>query len=104
MNMNNCSFVGRLTADAELSYTNSNVAFSKFRIAINDRRRDHTTFVTVVVFGKQAEGISEYLTKGKLVGVEGALEIKSYESEGQKRESVSIIANNVQLGPKKTDD
>jgi len=101
MNLNVVTLTGRLTADAELKTLESGTQICNFRIAVNDRRReDKTIFLNVVVFGKQAEVLSEHLTKGKLIGVTGRLDIETYEKDGVKRDSVSIIANDIQLGPK----
>ena len=104
MNVNSVVFTGRLTADAQLKETASGTPVCNFRFAVNDRRKeDKTIFLGGVVYGKQAESISEYLTKGKLVAVSGRLDIEEYEKDGVKRSSVSVIATDVQLGPKKQD-
>lgn len=100
MNINSTTMSGRVTADAELKYSQKEMAICNFRIAVNDRRSDHTNFINVVCFGKQAETLNEYLVKGRLVGVTGRLEIKPYEKDGVKRDSISIIAEDIQLGPK----
>ncbi len=101
MNLNVVTLSGRLTADAELKQTDGGTSICNFRLAVNDRRKeDKTIFLNIVVFGKQAEALAEHLTKGKLVGVAGRLDIDTYEKDGVKRDSVSVIANDIQLGPK----
>ena len=101
MNVNTVVISGRLTADSELKYTQQELAVANFRLAANDRRSDHTSFVNVVCFGKQAEGLNEYLVKGRLICVTGRLKVENYEDkEGNKRVSVSIIAEDIQLGPR----
>jgi single-strand DNA-binding protein len=102
MNINSCTVSGRLTADSELRQSGSGTSFCNFRIAVNDRRTDDVMYLNVVSFGKQAEALSKILVKGCLVGVSGKLKIDTYEKDGVKRDSVSIIANDVELGPKKS--
>jgi len=101
MNINNCVFGGRLTKDAESSITHKGTTMSKFRLAVNDRRSDDTLFLNVLCFGKMAEALGPYLTRGLLVGVQGKLTISNYEDKnGIKRESVSLMADEISLGPK----
>ncbi|MCX7025679.1 MAG: single-stranded DNA-binding protein [Spirochaetes bacterium] len=95
--------VGRLTRDAELKYTNSGIAVCKFAIAINTRKKqgdqwvDEPNFFDVVFWGKAGEAVNQYLTKGKLVAVEGELRQNRWEQDGQSRSKVEISANNVRL-------
>jgi single-strand DNA-binding protein len=101
--INHVVLVGRLTRNAELKYTNNGAAVSKFSIAINQRRKkddqwvDESHFFDVVLWGKSAESINQYLVKGKQVGVEGQLRQNRWEQEGQARSKVEIFATNVQL-------
>jgi single-strand DNA-binding protein len=101
--INHVVLVGRLTRNAELKYTNSGAAVSKFSIAINQRRKkddqwvDESHFFDIVLWGKSAEAINQYLVKGKQVGVEGQLRQNRWEQEGQSRSKVEIFATNVML-------
>ncbi|MGA2977514.1 MAG: single-stranded DNA-binding protein [Spirochaetia bacterium] len=101
--INRVILVGRLTRNAELKYTNNGSAVSKFGIAINQRRKkddqwvDEAHFFDVVVWGKTAESLSQYLVKGKQVGIEGQLRQDRWEQEGQARSKVEIVATNVML-------
>ncbi len=101
--INHVVLVGRLTRNAELKYTNNGSAVSKFGLAINQRRKkddqwvDEVHFFDVVVWGKTAESISQYLVKGKQVGVEGQLRQNRWEQDGQARSKVEISATNVML-------
>ena len=101
--INHVVLVGRLTRNAELKYTNSGAAVSKFGIAINQRRKkddqwvDEVNFFDVVLWGKSAESINQYLVKGKQVGIEGQLRQDRWEQDGQSRSKVEIVASNVQL-------
>jgi single-strand DNA-binding protein len=95
--------VGRLTRDAELKYTNSGQAVCHFSVATSSRRKkgdqwvDESNFWDVDLWGKQGESINQYLTKGKLVAVEGAMRQDRWEQDGQTRSKTLITANTVQL-------
>lgn len=95
--------VGRLTRDAELKYTNSGQAICHFSVATSSKRKkgdqwvDESSFWDVDLWGKQGETINQYLVKGKLVAVEGAMRQDRWEQDGQPRMKVIISANSVQL-------
>ncbi len=101
--INHVVLVGRLTRNAELKYTNNGAAVSKFSIAINQRRKkddqwvDESHFFDIVLWGKGAEAINQYLVKGKQVGIEGQLRQDRWEQDGQSRSKVEIFATNVML-------
>jgi single-strand DNA-binding protein len=101
--INHVVLVGRLTRNAELKYTTSGAAVSKFSIAINQRRKkddqwvDESHFFDIVLWGKTAESLNQYLVKGKQVGIEGQLRQDRWEQEGQSRSRVEIFATNVML-------
>jgi len=100
---NNVTLVGRLTRDAELKYTNSGAAVTKFSIAVNERRKkgeqweDEANFFDVTLWGKSAEAVTQYLTKGKQIAVTGKLKQNRWEQDGQARSKVEIVAFSVQL-------
>lgn len=95
--------VGRLTRDAELKYTNSGQAICHFSVATSSKRKkgdqwvEESSFWDVDLWGKQGETINQYLVKGKLVAVEGAMRQDRWEQDGQPRMKVIISANSVQL-------
>ncbi len=101
--INHVVLVGRLTRDAQLKFTNSGLAICTFSIAINrrvkqgDKWTDEAHFFDITLFGKQGEGVSQYLTKGTQVAVEGELRQDRWEQDGQKRSKIVIVANNLQL-------
>ena len=103
MDINHVVLVGRLTRDAELRYTNSGNAVANISLAINTRRRrddqwvDEAHFFDAVVWGKTAESLSPYLTKGKQIGLEGELRQNRWEQDGQRRSKVEIFTRNIQL-------
>ena len=95
--------IGRLTKDPQISYiSDTQTAVARFSVAIsrgkdkdgNDKGAD---FPNVVVFGKQAENCERYLSKGKLVGIEGRLQTGSYEKDGRKVYTTDVIANRVEF-------
>jgi len=95
--------VGRLTRDAELKYTNSGQAICSFSVATNSRVKkgdqwgDEPNYWDVDLWGKKAESLNQYLTKGKLVAVHGDIRQDKWEKDGQQRMKVRINANDVQL-------
>jgi len=101
--INHVVLVGRLTRNAELKYTNNGAAVGKFSIAVNQRRKkddqwiDEVHFFDIVLWGKTAESLNQYLVKGKQVGVEGQLRQNRWEQDGQARSKVEISATNVML-------
>jgi single-strand DNA-binding protein len=101
--INHVVLVGRLTRNAELKYTGSGAPVSKFAIAVNQRRKkddqwvDEANFFDVVLWGKSAESLAQYLVKGKQVGIEGQLRQDRWEQDGQSRSRVEIVASNVML-------
>ena len=104
MNINRVVLTGNLTRDPELRATGGGLAICKLGIAVNTRRKnsegqweEKPNFFRVTVFGRQAESCGQYLKKGRPVAIDGRLEWSTWESEGQKRESVDIIADSVQF-------
>jgi single-strand DNA-binding protein len=101
--INHVVLVGRLTRNAELKYTNNGAAVCKFGLAINQRRKkddqwvDEAHFFDIVLWGKTAESLNQYLVKGKQVGIEGQLRQNRWEQDGQARSKVEIFATNVML-------
>ena len=104
--MNKVILIGRLTKDPELRFTaGSGMAVSRFTVAVNRQlKKDETDFINCVAFGKTAETISQYLTKGRQIAVIGSIRTGSYDAQdGTKRyttdvavESFEFIGNNGQ--------
>lgn len=105
---NKIILIGNLTKDPELRYTPQGTAVASFRIAVNSKIKQHgelkdeTLFIGVVVFGKQAESAGQYLSKGRSVLVEGRLQERSWEKDGQKHSRMEVVANSVRFLSKKT--
>jgi single-strand DNA-binding protein len=100
--LNRIVLIGRLVADPQLRYTSNGVAVTNFRIAVdrpftNQQGERETDFIDIVCWRKLAETVAHHLTKGRLVGVDGRLQIRQYEWEGQKRQAAEVYADNVQF-------
>jgi single-strand DNA-binding protein len=95
--------IGRLTKDPELRYTTSGKAVATLRLAVdrgttNPQGEKETDFIDVIVWERQAETVANYLQKGRLVAVQGRLQIRSYETqEGQRREKAEVVATSVRF-------
>lgn len=95
--------IGRLTKDPELRYTPSGKAVATLRLAVdrgttNPQGEKETDFIDVVVWERQAETVANYLQKGRLVAVQGRLQIRQYETqEGQRREKAEVVASSVRF-------
>jgi len=103
--LNKVLLIGRLGADPEVRYTpdgmmvaNFNIATSEYRKDKNGERIQKTEWHRTVTFGKLAEICSSYLSKGKLVFIEGRIQSRSWEDkDGNKRTTTEIVANNMQM-------
>lgn len=109
MSINRVVLTGNLTRDPELRRTQSGMAIMSFGIAVNDRRKnqqtgeweDYANFVDCTMFGSRAEAVSNYLSKGSKVGLEGKLRYSTWEREGQKRSKLEVIVDELEfLSPK----
>lgn len=104
--INRVVLVGRLTRDVggnDFAYTSAGVACASACVAVNrsckrgDSWVEEVSFFDVTIWGKQAEALRPYLTKGKLVGVEGYLRQDRWEKDGTKFNKVRVVAETVQL-------
>src|SRR5919197_3811840 len=95
--LNRVILIGRLANDPELKYTPSGVALSRFRVAVNrpmapnaqgEREAD---FIDVVAWRQAAEFAANYLGRGRLVAVEGRLQVRSYQAQDGTRRRVSEV-------------
>lgn len=103
-NLNKVFLIGNLTRDPELRYIPNGTAVASFGMAINTsytastgERKEEVCFVRVVVWGKQAENVTQYLSKGRPVFVEGRLIYRTWESEGKTRSTLEVKADRVQF-------
>ncbi len=107
MYLNKAMIYGNLTRDPELKALPSGMNVCSMSLATNrvyndrdGKRQENTDYHNITVFGKQAENCAKYLTKGNSAYVEGRLQTRSWEKDGQKHYRTEIIADRVQFGPK----
>ena len=105
--MNNVSLVGRLTKDPELRTISTGNATCSFTVAVNRQFTNangerETDFINCVIWGKQAENLVKYCTKGSLVGVIGRIQTRNYDGQDGKKVYVTeVVANSISfLGSK----
>lgn len=105
--INNVVLIGRLTRDAELRYTPSNIAVATFNLAVNrnfkndngDREAD---FINVVMWRQPAENFANWVKKGNLVGITGRIQTRSYDNQqGQRVYVTEVVAESFQILEKK---
>jgi len=101
--MNKIILVGRLTRDPEVRTISTGSVVTNITIAVNRNFRNkegnvEADFINVVVFGKTAENVGKYCTKGSQIGVDGRLQTRSYDhQDGTKRYVTEVIADNVEF-------
>ena len=102
--MNKAILIGRLTRDPELRYTSSNRAVCQFTVAIDRPFTNQASgqreadFINVVAWDRTGENVGKYMTKGRLIAVEGRIQTRNYDNnEGIKVYVTEVIANNVQF-------
>ncbi len=107
MYLNKVLLYGNLTRDPELRALPSGMNVVNFSIATNrvyrdrdGKKQEQTDFHNVVVFGRQADTVNQYIKKGNGVFVEGRLQTRSWEKEGQKHYRTEVVADRVQFGPR----
>lgn len=107
MYLNKVLIYGNLTRDPELKSLPSGMQVASFALATNrvykDRdgnRQEATDFHNIVVFGRQAETSAQYLKKGAGAFVEGRLQTRSWDKDGQKQYRTEVVADRVQFGPR----
>lgn len=100
--VNKVILVGNLGKDPEVRFTPGGQAVANFSVATNEawtdkdgKKQERTEWHRIVVWGKQAELCGQYLTKGRQVYLEGRLQTREYEKDGQKKYSTEVVANQV---------
>jgi single-strand DNA-binding protein len=99
---NKAFLIGRLTKDPEMRLTQTGISVTRFSLAVDrpgkrNSEEKLTDFFRVVTWRKLAEICNQYLKKGKLVAIEGRLQIDSYEKNGEQISSTEIVADNMQM-------
>lgn len=100
--VNQVILMGNLTRDPEVRQTPSGQSVCSFSLALNRAYKDQsgdwqeaTDFIDVVAWGPLGERVAQYVTKGRRVLVQGRLQSRAWEQEGQKRSKVEVLANDV---------
>ena len=102
--MNKVILVGRITKDPELRSLSSGSSVVNFTIAVNrpvaqnaDQNASNADFINCVIWNKQAENLAKYVKQGSLIGVEGRIQTRNYESNGTTRYVTEVLCDNVQF-------
>ena len=102
--MNKVILVGRITKDPELRSLTSGSSVVNFTIAVNrpvaqnnDQNASTADFINCVIWNKQAENLAKYVKQGSLIGVEGRIQTRNYESNGTTRYITEVLCDNVQF-------
>lgn len=102
MALNVVAISGNLGSDAELRQTQAGTNILSFTVAVNERRKDqsgewsdYTNWVDCTVFGKRAESLAQYLTKGMKVSVQGRLHQSKWQRDGQTRSKLEVIVDDL---------
>jgi len=101
--LNRVILIGRLTKDPELRYTPNGVAVTTFTLAVernytNQQGQREADFINIVTWRNLAETVANYLKKGRLIAVEGRIQIRNYENNEGKRVYVTeVVADNVRF-------
>lgn len=106
---NKVFLIGRLTRDPELRYTSAGVPVARFTLAVSrvqrkDNNNPEADFIRVAAWRKLAEICGEYLRKGKLISIEGRLQISGFEKNGKLVRSAEVIADNMQMLDRKGEE
>ena len=95
--MNSVILTGRLTADPELGYTQSQKAMCRFTLAV-DRTKEGADFIRIVVWDRQAENVNRYLRKGSKCAVNGRIQTGSHkDKDGKTVYTTDVVATNVEF-------
>ena len=103
--MNKVVLLGRLTRDAEIRYTQNQMAVASFFLAVPRIKNDEADFIPCTAFGKTAEIKEKYVKKGNRILIDGRWYTSSYtDSEGKKRYTSSCIVDRIEFIEKKSDE
>lgn len=111
MNFNKVFLLGRLTRDPQLRTTSGGqnvvtlgLATNRVWVDKNNAKQEATEFHDVVVWGRQAELVQQFLTKGSLIFVEGRMQTRTWvDKAGQNRKTTEVVSERIQFGPRRND-
>lgn len=100
--MNVVALVGRLTKDPEVRYTQNQLAVARFTLAVDRQFKKEgqptADFISITVWGKAAENVGKYISKGRLVSVAGRIQSRSWDGpDGKKQYATEVVADSVQF-------
>ena len=108
MYLNKVHLIGNLTRDPEKKALPSGMSVTSFSIAVNEvyydkdkKKQERVEYLNIVAFGKIADNVAQYMKKGSQVYVDGKIQTRSWEKDGEKKYRTEIIANTVQFGSSK---
>ncbi|WP_349402078.1 single-stranded DNA-binding protein [Candidatus Phytoplasma solani] len=98
--INKVILVGRITKDPELKTHNSDTSYVKFTLAVNrffsnQEENKKTDFINCIVWRKQAENLSRYISKGNLLGIEGSIRVEKWEKDGKTNWTTEVSCSNI---------
>ena len=105
MTINKAIITGNLTRDAELRSTGGGLSVANFAVAVNERVKNNATgewedranYIDCTMFGRRAEALAQYMTKGTKVTIEGKLRWSQWEKNGEKRSKIEVVVDEVEL-------
>lgn len=93
---NSVKLIGRLSQDIYLDESDNGTTYANFTIAVNRVGQDEDAdFIDCVAFGKTAENLDEYKSKGDIVALNGAIRVNSYQDDGEWQQEWSVLAQNI---------
>jgi single-strand DNA-binding protein len=101
--MNKCCFIGNLTQELVLDTSKAGKPYLNNSIAVSRKTGDGTDFFNITAFGKTAEVIHKYFTKGSRIGIEAHAQQSSYEKDGHKVYQITFIVDSIDFCEKKSD-
>lgn len=112
MSINKVLITGNLTREPDLRQTAGGMAIMNFGVAVNERRKipqtdqweDYPNFIDCTMFGKRAESVAKYISKGSKVAIEGKLRWNQWEKDGQKHSKLSVIVDEIEFMSRKSGD
>lgn len=98
--MNRVVLVGRITKDVKLSYTQSNIAVASFTVAVNrpysnEDGNKEADFIQCVAWRKQAENMEKYVHKGDMLGIDGRISTRSYDTDDGTKYVTEVVCDSV---------
>lgn len=112
MSINKVLITGNLTRDTDLRQTAGGMSILNFGVAVNERVKNQQTgdwedrpnFIDCTMFGKRAESVAKYISKGSKVAIEGRLRWSQWEKDGQKHSKLSVIVDEIEFMSRKSGD